>query len=299
MMKRKILNLFLFFFLSLHLFSVDYSVGEILSFSGEVFVDHFGNGSFIEAREGDSLYKNSIVKTGAQSKATIKVMELKKDIPPLSELSIANVIALESKKKNTGWFDSLMNVINQASDAFFEGEENVDLASRGEDEILGKDELFAYETEEDIRPDYLQELDLLLEINTGDSHKYSRTEMDLKKGLCYFGLAQYQDALKHLSAAYSSLEKKDEPFFTDNLILMLGITHYFLAEYPESIQYFTKFLFRSNVPEYKPFAYWLLLDSLILSGREEEAGILKEKAEQSLKNSILGDRFSVFLKEMS
>jgi tetratricopeptide (TPR) repeat protein len=274
-------------------------VGKILSFSGEVVVDYFGNGSFIEAREGDSLYKKSIVKTGAQSKATIEVMELKKDIPPLSELSIADVITYESKKKNTGWFDSLMNVINQASDAFFEGEENVDLASRGEDEILGNDALFAYETEEDIRPDYWKELDLLLEAGTGNSRTYSTTEMELKKGLCYFGLAQYRDALTHLDASYSSIEKKDEPVFTDNLILMLGITHYILAEYPDSIHYFSQFLFRGNIPEYKPFAYWLLLDSLILSGRKEEAGILMEKAEESLKDSVLENRFRVFMKEMS
>ncbi|MBN2536075.1 MAG: hypothetical protein JXB88_24555 [Spirochaetales bacterium] len=298
-MKVKNPFVFIFFFLSLCLFSADYSVGKILSFSGKVLVDYFGNGSFIDAQEGDSLYKNSIIKTGEQSSAIIEVMELKKEIPSFAELSIANVIMLESRKKNTGWFNSLMNVLNQASDAFFEGEENVDLASRGDDDILGNDELFAYETEEDYRPDYRKELEFLWEMNKQDSHKYSTAELELKKGLCYFGLAHYEDALKHLSASYSSIDKKHEPLFTDNLILLIGITHYFLAHYPESIQHLTRFIFRNNVPEYKPLAYWLLLDSLILSGREEEAGILLEKAGQSLKNSILEDRFSVFLKEMS
>mgnify|MGYP003565778615 CR=1 FL=1 len=72
-----------------------------------------------------------------------------------------------------------------------------------------------------------------------------------------------------------------------------------LNEYPESINFFTEFLFRSKVPEYKPFAYWLLLDSMVASGRENEAGILIKKAEESCKGSILEGEFLLFLKEIS
>jgi tetratricopeptide (TPR) repeat protein len=299
MMKTKIAIFFLFCGIAINLFPGDYSVGKILSFSGDVVIDHFGNGSYIKAREGESVYKNSIIKTGARSSATVAILELTKEIPPFSEFSVAPVIALESRKKNTGWFRSLMNLINQASDAFFEGEENVDLASRGEDDVLGKDTLFAYETEEDLRPDYWQELDLFLEMGAGDTREYSAGEIELKKGLCYFGLAQYRDALEHLGVSSDMIKKEDEPFFFDNLILMLGVTHYVLAEYPASTDYFTHFLSRNNVPEYNPFAYWLLLDSLLLSGKEEEAKILMEKAEESLRGSILEDKFRVFLEEMS
>ncbi|MBN2441989.1 MAG: hypothetical protein JXJ04_11600 [Spirochaetales bacterium] len=297
-MKFRIFCFFYFFCLLSRVFCADYSVGTILSFSGEVMVDHFGNGSFIPAAQGDMLYKNSVIKTGPVSKATLEIMELTKIIPPLSEVSIEKIITLESRKKNTGWLDSLMNVIDRASDAFFEGEESVDLASRGEEDLLGKDDLFAYETEEDMRPDYLEEL-IRLGKNDVKANEYTHGELELRKGLCYFGLANYQDALVHLSASYSSIPNQGAPYYLDNLILMLGITHYFLTHYDESIRFFSSFLFRNNVPEYKSFAYWLLADSLVASGRENEAGILLKKAKESCTGSILEAGFFVFLRELS
>jgi tetratricopeptide (TPR) repeat protein len=298
-MKRIVLLLCIFSCISPALFSTDYTVGTIVSFSGDVAVDHFGNGAFVSPVPGEALYKKSIIKTGEQSTAVIEIMELTKSIPPLSELSVEKVITLESKKKDTGWFDSLLQVINKASDALFQGEENVDFASRGDNTGTGKDALFAYETEEDARPDYWEELAMLLENAGPQSGELSTGELELRKGLCYFGLGNYEDARTHFALSYAALQKAENPFFLDNLILMIGITNYLLNDFQEAVPYFSTFLFRNGIPEYKPFAYWMLADSLVASGRGDEAVILLQKAKESCMDSILEQGFLSFLKEMS
>jgi tetratricopeptide (TPR) repeat protein len=281
----------------------DSSVGNVISFSGQVLIDSFGNGSYIDVVEGEYLYKHSIIKTGADSKATIIVMDVKKEIPPHSELSIEKVISLETRKKESDWFRSLMELIQEASNSLFTDEEEVDLASRGELFLRHEDALFGYETEEDLYPDYRNELVLLLDIPAGVSSDYGPGELELKKGFCYFGLGNYEDALRHFKESNGIIvkdmkKKGTPPYFYDTLTLMIGLSHYYLADYSDSIPCFKALLEKNSIPVLKPYVSWLLLDALYAEGRLEEAQSLPESVKTSIKNCRLEDVFLSYLESV-
>jgi tetratricopeptide (TPR) repeat protein len=304
-MMKKILIFFLLFTITCSfIHGADTSVGKVISFSGQVLIDSFGKGSFIKVVEGEYLYKTSVIKTGEDSKATIIVMDVKKEIPPLSELSIEKVISLETRKKESDWFRSLMELIQEASNSLFTEEEDVDLASRGELFLQHQDELFNYETEEDLSPDYGNELILLLDIPAGTASDYIPGELKLKKGFCYFGLGNYEDALRHFQESNNTIikdmkKKGKTPYFHDTLKLMLGLSHYYLDEYDEAIPCFKTLLEKNSIPMLKPYISWLLLDALYAEGRLEEAQSLPESVKTSIKNYRLEDVFLSYLETLN
>ncbi len=94
MMIRKILILslpFVFFFMSV-LYGADIKVGKIQSFSGELLIDAFGNGSYIKTVKGETLYKESVFKTGEGGIAQIIINEMEHEIPPGSNIYIFEIL---------------------------------------------------------------------------------------------------------------------------------------------------------------------------------------------------------------
>jgi tetratricopeptide (TPR) repeat protein len=302
-MKKILIFILLFTITCSFIYGTDSSVGNVISFSGRVLIDSFGNGSFISVVEGEYLYKNSVIKTDADSNATIIEMDVKKKIPPHSELSIEKVISLETRKKESDWFRSLMELIQEASNSLFTDEEEVDLASRGELFIRQEDALFGYETEEDLYPDYHNELVLLLDIPSAGSADYSPDELELKKGFCYFGLGNFEDALRHFKESNSIIAKNMKkkgtpPYFYDTLTLMLGLSHYYLAEYNDAIPCFKTLLEKNSISVLKPYVSWLLLDALYAEGRLEEAQSLPESVKTSITNCRLEDVFLSYMESV-
>ncbi|MBN1698012.1 MAG: tetratricopeptide repeat protein [Spirochaetales bacterium] len=303
MVKKTHLFLLLFIIISSIARGDDASVGNVISYSGDVRIDSFGNGSFIEVVEGEYLYKNSVIKTGDDGRATITVMEVTKEIPSSSELSIEKIISLETRKKESDWFRSLMELIQEASNSLFTDEEDVDLASRGDLFINHERDLFTYETEEDLNPDYSSELIMLLDIPAGNVSGYLPGELELKKGFCYFGLGNYEDALRHFIDSKHIIEKDIKkrgtpPYFHDTLDLMLGLSHYYLAEYPDAIPLFRRLLEENGIPALTPYISWFLLDALYVSGRLEEAKTLPESVKTSIKDCRLEDKFLAYLEDV-
>lgn len=294
-MKKEFTAFFLIFF-CFNIFGTDTSVGKILSSQGDVMIDPFGNESFIKAIKEEKLYKTTFIKTGQDGSATIMVMDNKINVPPNAQVSVEKIITIEEKKRNTDWFKSIIKLIQQASDSLFTGEEKINLATRGDD-YLNSEDIFGYETEEDIKPDYLTELGFLFdEKNTGISG-YSSAELKMKKGLCFFGLSDYEDARVLFEASYKSISSNSpESGFTDKLYFMLGITNYLTGDNTKAASFLKKFIQKNEIPEIAPLAYWILIDTLIESGKSEEVTNFLENAKASLNSTRLKKMFSDYLK---
>jgi len=293
-MKKKIIFFYLLLF-CFKTFGLDTSVGKILTSQGDVMIDPFGNQSFIKVVEEEKLYKTTFIKTGPESSATIIVMDNKIDIPPNAHVSVEKIITIEEKKRNTNWFGSIIKLIKQASDSFFTGEEKINLATRGEDYLNGED-LFGYETEEDIKPDYLTELSFLTDEKNKGVSGFSPVELKMKKGLCFFGLGDYEDAKQSFETSYKSITGDSmEVSFKDELYFMLGISNYLTGDNTAASTFLKKFIQRNKIPEIEPLAYWLLIDTLIECGKMEEVSGLLENAKASLKNTRLKEMFLAYL----
>jgi len=299
---KKLTWIFLFFFLLAAAgAALDFAVGEVTAFTGELWLDAFGNGDFTRvAKPGEPLYKNSVLKTGGEAQASITVIDTVKEIYPGSLVSIEKIISLETRKKTSPWFAPLVDILHRITGFLFPGEKSVDFISRGSEKLTTYDALFRFEEEEEESSVVLEELKFLLQAKDLKKADYTPGEYDYRKGFCYFQLGNYEAAAALLEQAYKlSVKTADtpgnSPWFAQSLFLIKGVNHYMLADYTNAAFFLEKFISRNATNEYAAYASWLLLDSLVNLKQQDKVQEYLVKVWDLFKEHRYQNEFAAYL----
>ena len=281
------------------------AVGKILTISGEVKLDPFGNDSFLQVVEpGEPIYKDSVIECGEDSSFDLLIMDQVYSFPQHSTVSVTDFVELETRKQNNRWFSPLVNMLQTITGYMFPQEESVDLISRGDGKTTSFNSLFSFEEEGDEDSEFLVELDILFQNNRIDESGYTASEYDYRMGFCYFQLGNYRDAAHLFDSSYNLIKEEqqlagmEEPHYLDSLYLMEGISNYMLAEYDDAVFFFEQYLDRNQDNEYVPYASWLMSDALISMRKHDRAQIYIEKAKDYFAEHELDAEFALFLESV-
>ena len=72
-------------------------VGSITGAVGQVEIDAFGAGRFIRAEQGERLYRESVVRTGSDGRATLEIEGVAHTVPPGTVVEIASLLRPERR----------------------------------------------------------------------------------------------------------------------------------------------------------------------------------------------------------
>ncbi len=300
-------SLLFVFFLAGVLHGADIQVGRIQSFSGEVLIDAFGNGSFIEAVKGETLYRKSVLKTGEEGIARIIINEMEHEIPPGSNICISEILDSETKKGSFRWLKSLMDFVSEVTSASLVREEEVEAGGRGtgfDDEMASMewdivpddDESFFKSARTSIESEnYSEALTFLSKIEDTDSDIFRVGEVCFWRGLCYYELGNYRDAVKYHSQAIKKNEGNrdfDEQPFYGVLLFQLASSYYFLGQDSRVVSHLERLLAKGAPPEYEPYSYLFLISALKNMGKESEAQEYLELTRDKYKGTSYEKEFS-------
>jgi tetratricopeptide (TPR) repeat protein len=260
--------------------SAETRVGTVQSCAGTVTIDAFGKGAFIAAVKGDSLYASTVLKTGANGRASIALQEQTREIPPGATVKIADLLDTGKRKSSLGWFASVGRLINSLTKAAQRKEDDIVLGSRAADISQEQDDsAMSWEVEETdaevLIPQARKDIDAgsyaaaLVTLGKADPPTEPQTTWNLWfwKGVCYFQLEDYADAAASLSAANAvrgaSLGTPDARALP---LFQLGSSWFLLGKNDAAIPVLNAYLQQNANGPYAPYATLLLSKALAASG---------------------------------
>ncbi|MCX7040249.1 MAG: hypothetical protein NT005_14090 [Spirochaetes bacterium] len=293
--------------------AADPFLGKVVSFSGSVLIDSFGKGTFLAAIRGDLLYKPSVLKTGADGRATIELQGRSQEIPPGATVKVADLLAASAKKGGLGWFAALGNLVKSFSEASQKKDDQLTLGSRAADVSQGQggDEM-DWEVEETdaarLLPEAQKEIGLrnysaaLAELAKADVPSDPAVAWDLSfwKGFCFYQLEDYGDAAKSHSEAYNRMKASKtaigSPQNRRMLLFQLASSQYLLGRDTLSIPLFDEYLAERSGDAYEPYASLFLARALAAAGDARRARNVAEEAVRKYRGTALEGEFAALLK---
>lgn len=285
-------------------------VGTVISFSGPVLIDAFGNGTFIDVVENDVLYPESVLKTGNSAYVVIKIGNLTNEIGPDQLIILADLISHEQDKE---WLKSIMLTIGNILDYYFIEEDTRPFGARGD---KNNDELFKWEDElnhelNDIKTikekikqkKYNSALDLTTEKDNTDDPEVVTEEIQYLKGYCYFQLKDYEKADEYLSTLSMNLTEAIKSYTSEDKrahsqLLMLGLSNYLTNDYEQAIIYLKDLLklYKKNKEQIiTPYIHWILVDAYNAIGDKQQANKYMKLVDKAFKNTQLEEKFNRYL----
>ena len=107
-------------------------IGKVIDYSGEVLIDTFEKGTFIQVVREDLLYKDSVIKTGTKGTVFIHPGNFQLEIPPGSMIKVSDLLSSESEKNNFIWFQSLLDLFKDILESPDNFQEKAALGGRAE-----------------------------------------------------------------------------------------------------------------------------------------------------------------------
>ena len=224
-------------------------MGTVKSIIGSVSIDAFGKGAFIAAAKGDDLYASTVLKTGANGRATLDLQGQLSEVPPGATVKIAELVAAGAKKGGLKWFAAVGKLVKSFADASQRKEEDLVLGSRAAEVSGGDSTGMVWEVEETdatvLIPQarksieagsYASALGTLAKAETPDDPSVA-WQLSFWKGFCYFQVEDYSDAVRHLSAArerWKSLPWLATPADRAMLLFQLGSSLYLVGNEKEA-----------------------------------------------------------------
>jgi tetratricopeptide (TPR) repeat protein len=264
-----------------------------------VLVDAFGKGAFVAAIKGESLYKASVLKTGADGRATVEIQGRTQEVPPAASVRISDALAAGAKKGGLGWFAAVGNLVQSFGKASRKKESLQPLGSRATNaaEAPGMDGM-EWEVEETEPRKVLENARKLIEdgdhpgalaelAKADPAHEPALAwELSFWKGFCYFQMEDYGDAAASLSAARSLENASAAPLPAAAekrmLLFQLGSSLFLLGQEKAAVPPLEALLAENGGEAYEPYAALLLARALAAAG---EAGRSRAVAAQWAKRS--------------
>jgi tetratricopeptide (TPR) repeat protein len=261
--------------------SAETRVGTVQSCAGTVTIDAFGKGAFIAAVKGDSLYSSTVLKTGANGRATVDLQGQAREIPPGATVKISDLADSGARKNSLGWFASVGRLFSSFSKAAQRKEADIVLGSRAAD-ISQEQEGMDWEVEETdpavLIPEARQSIDAekfdaaLVTLGKADPPTDPPLAWDLWfwKGVCFFQLEDYGDAAASLSSANALQGKARSPLGTPEnratLLFQLGASWFLLGKNDSAIPFLGAYVEQNADGPYAPYATLLLSRALAATG---------------------------------
>jgi TolA-binding protein len=210
-----------------------------------VSIDAFGKGAFIPAAKGDDLYASTVLKTGANGRATLDLKGQVIEVAPEARVKISDLSAASAKKGGLNWFAAIGKLVKSFTDVSQRKEGDLVLGSRAE-EVTGAETAETEWEVEETDPtvlisqarknieegSYASALETLAKAKTADDPAVA-WQLSFWKGFCYFQVEDYPDAVVHLSAAYerekSSPVQLGAPHDRAMLLFQLGSSQYLVG----------------------------------------------------------------------
>lgn len=312
-MKKTLIPLVCVFLLAAFSAAADPSIGKIASLSGRVLIDAFGKGAFIAAIRGDLLYKASVLKTEAESRATIELQGRSQEIPPGATLRVADLLSASVRKGGLAWFAALGNLVRSFTEASQKKESDLTLGSRAgnasENSGMGEMDWEVEETDASkILPVALKEIRLgnysaaLGVLAKADPPTEPSLAWDLSfwKGFCCYQIEDYPDAVAYLSAAQAAAGAAKAPLGSAQnrrmLLFQIGSSHFLLGQDRAAIAPLEAYLAERSGEGYEPYAALMLARALAAAGDAGKARTVAEEAGRVYRGSGLESEFAALLK---
>ncbi len=263
--------------------TADTRVGSLQSSTGTVTIDAFGKSSFIPAVTGDSLYSSTILKTGADGRATILLQGEPHEIAPGATVKIGDLVASGARKSSLGWFGAVGKLIGSFGKAAQRKEGDLVLGSRAADVAQEQaDADMGWEVEETdaatLIPEAKKSIDdglyasALATLAKADppAEPEMAWELAFWKGDCYFQLEDYGDAAASLTSANalqgSGRQSLGTPETRALLLFQLGSSQFLLGNNRAAIPMLDASIAQSADGPYAPYATLLLSRALATTG---------------------------------
>jgi tetratricopeptide (TPR) repeat protein len=299
--------IFVFLLSGWALFGLNGEIGKVVDYKGEVLIDAFGKGSFIQVVREDLVYKDSVIKTGKNGTVIIYLGNFQLEIPPGSMIEVSDLLSSESEKNNFIWFQSLLDLFKDILESPDNFQEKVALGGRAEksetDDIewMNDEEMDSYNfllAQKNIQTaQYSKALNYLLELENPESDLFNPGEISYLKGFCYFQMGNFSDAEKHLNAASRKIKPagsdNNQIHFQNTLLFQLGASNYFLGHGDKAAEYFTALLEKGSMDKYEPYVYIFLIHSLVTSGKGDIAETYLAEARKRYKDTPFEKEFLI------
>ena len=287
------------------LFAADGEIGKVVEFSGEVLIDAFGKGSFIQVVRDELLYEESILKTGLNGTVVIRLKEFQFEIPSGSIVNVSEFPGYEFEKNNFIWFQSILDLLKDVIKSPANYNEKTALGGRAgktesedmewmSDEEIDKSNFFL--AQKNIQTaQYSNALKYLFQIEDTQSIFFLPGAINFWKGFCYFQKGNFSDAEKYLNTAslqfiYINFVNSDFPY-QNTVLFQLGVANYFLEQEAKAIEYFEALFEIGPIDKYKPYVYIFMIDSLAKAGDLNKAEIYLTEARKLYKGTSLEKEF--------
>jgi tetratricopeptide (TPR) repeat protein len=249
-------------------------VGTVISVIGSVSIDAFGKGAFIAAVKGDDLYASSVVKTGANGRATLNLQGSSSEVVPGATVKVSEFAAASAKKGGLKWFAAFGKLVKSLADASQLKEADAVLGTRaaevesaeiGEMEwaVEGNDAtVLIHKARKSIEEgDYASALEKLDKAESAETPAVA-WQLSFWKGYCYFQVEDYPDAAKHLSVAYEHSNASSAKLGTVDeralLLFQLGSSRYLIGNEKEAVTALNAYLKEFPDGQFAQYARQLL-----------------------------------------
>jgi hypothetical protein len=228
--------------------SADSRIGTVTSIVGTVSIDAFGKGTFIPAVNDDDLYASTVVKTGPNGRATLRIQGQVSEVPPGATVKISELAAASAKKGGLSWFAAVGKLVKSFADASQRKENDLVLGTRAGERGGGESTDTEWEVEQTdasvLIPQarknmesggYASALETLGNVEAPDDPGVA-WQLSFWRGFCYFQVEDYSDAVKYLSAArdLGTAPQLAEPAYRALLLFQLGASLYFIGNDKEA-----------------------------------------------------------------
>jgi TolA-binding protein len=286
-------------------------VASISGMDGPVFVDAFGTGVFIEAILGESLYAESVVKTGYGGSAKIDVGGKITELAPESMIAITDLLETREKKKRFRWLSSIANAVKSVFRAAKGDSEDVVLGGRAsrvdeaevgwitddEDEDAFSDAMTLVDEEQ-----WSEAVALLREIVDPLPGTFLPGEIGFWIGHCQYQLENYREARSAYSDSLLEIESEAiDPWslpYYEEALFQSGSSAYFTEEFSAAIDAMEELIPKVS-EEYKPYTYMVLIDSLRETGATAAAKRYLANARSQFAGSEYASGFDELAKELN
>ena len=277
--------------------NADTVVGVITEIEGQVAVDAFGTGEYIEAIPGELLYDNSVVTTAYSSSANIEIDGKITVVASESAITIADLLESRVKKKRFRWISSVVDAVKSVFKAAKGGSEDVVLGGRAAKKEESEIGWITDDEDEDAFDEAMNLIDeeewsaavtQLREIVDPLPGTFLPGEVDFWIGQCQYQLENYGGALEGYFDSIAEIEAEPiDPWtlpYYEEALFQAGSTSYFIGGYEEAVSAMETLIPEAS-DEYAPFAYMIMIDSLRESGQPASAQRYLEDARRKFGNT--------------
>lgn len=333
MKLRTLFLIQLYFFVSIQFFFPLEEVGKIISITGNVLFDIQGKNLFIKPQAGDTLYDQSVIKTGANGLAVITIYTKELKVPPESLFHVSDMLnpELRTHHINETVFKQLLQSINTILKNSFE---KVEKRGKGRMETEAFASLpprqFISEKDFDtdipeqvkeafIKKDYGQAQHIIMELEKSANSDEPPRGYYALQALCSFFSNDYHQAIALFGEASERLD--NEIVYAQNdiqneisilnylsgvhfrtpgiYVLLSGISSLLENDDGKALPYLKSLLQQETANDLKPYTYYFLSLALIRTGANNEARQLLQAALIKYKESLLALEWRLLLRDLN